>query len=99
MPKCVKCNEFLPPNYTEVIVNSQPDQKGDYPQQCIFCKSGLDEVELEVERDSGKFTKKFTKNECLAEYKEFLKKVKDSKNVKDIINRTNADDESRIISL
>jgi hypothetical protein len=92
MPKCVKCNDFFPPNYTEIIEDSEPMFDGNYPQECIFCRLGIDEVERESEKDSGQYVK-YTKKECLEDYKKFLRKVKDSKNVKDILNKQ----ESRII--
>jgi hypothetical protein len=88
MPKCVKCNDFFPPNYTEVIDGSQPDplDEGRYPQHCVFCKLGVDKVERETQQGSGKFVE-YTKEECLRDYHEFLKKLKESKNVKDIMNK------------
>ena len=86
MPKCVKCDEFFPPNYTEIVENSLPDEKGDYPQLCVFCRLGVNEVERETEHDSGQYIP-YTREECLRDYKNFLKKIKKSKNVKDILNK------------
>ncbi len=90
MPKCVKCHEFFPPNYTEVIENAEKDgMTGEYPQHCIFCKLGVNEVERESERNSGKFVP-YTREQCLKDYKEFIAKVKTTS---DILNKEN----SRII--
>lgn len=88
MPKCVKCNDFFPPNYTEVIPNSQPDplDEGRYPQHCVFCRDGVDKVQRETAQGSGQFMD-YTKEECLKDYHDFLKKLKDSQNVKDILNK------------
>lgn len=87
MPKCAKCQEIFPPNYTETIENSSRDSQGDFPQHCIFCKLGINEVERETENKSGIYTK-YTKQECLTDYKIFLKNLKDNRNVKDILEKT-----------
>ncbi len=86
MPKCVKCNEFFPPNYTEVIEGSQPDplDDGKYPQHCVFCKLGIDKVERETEHNSGQYVM-YSKEECLRDYKAFLAKLKDG-TAQDILN-------------
>lgn len=85
MPLCVKCKEILPPNYTEVVENSKPNSQGIYPQECIFCKLVIDKVERETSKNSGKYIF-YTKRECISDYKEFLDKIKKSRNVKDILN-------------
>ena len=87
MPLCSLCRSFFPPNYTEVIPNSRPDNQGNYPQQCIFCKLNITQVEREETKDSGKFIP-YTKEECIKDYQKFLRKVKDSQNVKDIIKKS-----------
>lgn len=87
MPYCQKCNNFYPPNYTEVIQNSKPDLNNNYPQQCIFCKLGIDKVERETSHNSSKYIM-YSKEECIRDYKEFLKKIKNSRNVQDIIKKS-----------
>jgi hypothetical protein len=89
MPKCIHCNEFFPPNYTEIVPNSRPDplNNNQYPQKCVFCSRGIDKVERETQPDSGKYVI-YTKEQCLRDYKEFLSKLKDSQNVKDILKQT-----------
>lgn len=83
MPQCQKCKEYLPPNYTEVIPN-QPkmSETDEYPQHCIFCKLDVEDVEID---DPHSGWKKYTKKQCLADYKAFLKKVKESKDVQEIM--------------
>lgn len=88
MPLCIRCKEVFPPNYTEVIENSKPDFSGLYPQECIFCKLNIDKVERETAKGSGKYTM-YSKQECLRDYKEFLFKLKKSRNVKDILKKNN----------
>ena len=89
MPKCVKCQQIFPPNYTEDIENSSRDSNGDFPQHCIFCKLGIVEVERETENNSGQYTK-YTKQECLKDYREFLKNLKDNRNIKDVLEKVNS---------
>lgn len=86
MPKCVKCNEFFSPNYTDIIEGSERDSKGEYPQQCVFCKMELTEVERETEHNSGEFVK-YTKEQCIKDYKIFMQKFAKSKNVKEILRQ------------
>ena len=88
MPKCVKCSEFFPPNYTEIVEDSQPDplNNNQYPQHCIFCKLGIDKVERETSPNSGQYVF-YSKAECIRDYKDFLGKVNESKNVQDILRR------------
>jgi hypothetical protein len=88
MPKCVKCNDFFPPNYTDVIENSKPDYEGKYPQICIFCNLMVSEVDRETEHNSGKYVA-YTKKECVKDYADFMKKLKDSKKVTDILSANN----------
>jgi len=86
MPKCVKCNEMFPPNYVDVIKGSEPMFDGEHPKECIFCQLTVSEVQRETEHNSGKFVA-YSKAQCLFDYKDFLKKLKDSQNVKDILNK------------
>ena len=94
MPKCVKCQEVFPPNYVDILEGFEPDKDGEYPKQCIFCKLEIDEVERETVHNSGEY-QKYSKAECLDDYKKFLKQLKNNKNVKDILEK--AENASRII--
>lgn len=87
MPKCVRCKEFFPPNYVDLIEGGEPMFDGELPKECIFCKLQINEVERETSNNSGKYIK-YTKEQCLIDYKKFLRKLKDSRNVKDILNKT-----------
>lgn len=89
MPKCVKCNEFLPPNYVEVIPNSQPLADGEYPKECVFCQKMVSEVERETEHGSGKYVA-YTKAQCIRDYKNFIDKLSRSRNLDDIKNKTDS---------
>ena len=85
MAKCIKCGDFFPPNYTEIVPNHMPDKDGNDVQQCIFCKLQVDEVERETNVDSGQYIK-YTKEQCVKDYKNFLDKLKNNKNVFDAID-------------
>lgn len=87
MPECAICKHIFPPNYVEIIEKSQPDVNGEYPKECVFCKLGVDEVERETEPNSNKWVK-YSKKECTEDYKKFLRKLKESQNVKAIINKS-----------
>jgi hypothetical protein len=88
MPLCTKCKEFFPPNYTEIVENSEPDgMTGQYPQHCIFCKLGVEHVERETSPNSGQFIK-YTRNECLQDYKSFIEKMAKSAKSKEKIKDT-----------
>ena len=77
MPQCAKCQDFFPPNYTEIIPDRDSNEKGEYPQHCIFCKLGVDEVEREESPNSGNAWVKYTKDECIRDYKAFTLKMKE----------------------
>ena len=76
MPFCVKCNDFFPPNYTELIPEGEPNAKGEYPQHCVFCKDGIEFVMREDSHNSGQFNTKYTKEECIADYKAYIAKMR-----------------------
>lgn len=82
MPKCEKCSDFFPPNYTKPIPNKSLKIDGTIAQQCVFCENNVDFVVVEL--GEGK-TKKYTKGECKKDYYEFTKKIKESGNLKGII--------------
>ena len=86
MPKCIKCNEYLPPNYVEVIPDSQPMMDGEYPKECIFCKLIVSEVERETENGSGKYVT-YTKKQCVEDYKAFIDKLSKSRNLQDVVDK------------
>ena len=79
MPQCVKCKEFFPPNYTELVEHDgmlTPDKDGKYPQHCVFCKDGVSFVMREDSHNSGSFNTKYTKEEVIADYKAYIAKMK-----------------------
>lgn len=76
MPQCDKCKDFFPPNYTELLPELKKNDKGEYPQQCVFCKDGVDFVMREDTHNSGTFNTKYTKEEVIADYKTYIAKMK-----------------------
>jgi len=75
MPKCQICYKLLPPNFMIEIEGSKDAKK------CIFCDQGKNEVEYK----EGLTVKKYTKEQCIKEYNEFLNKLKHSKGVSKIL--------------
>lgn len=73
MPKCKICYYFYPPQYMRDIENAPETDK-----QCIFCQRGKDYVM--VMKEEGKEIK-YTKNECIKDYKDFVKKLKETPNI------------------
>jgi len=69
----MKCYEFYPPQYMREIEGAE---SGDL--QCVFCKRGKDYVMLVKE---GSSDEKYTKKQCIRDYKMFLKKLKESPNI------------------
>ena len=88
MPFCEKCREYFPPNYTELIPEGKANDEGQFPQHCVFCKDGIEFVMREDSHNSGKFNTKYTKQECIADYKAYIakmKKVADKKQLEKMI--------------
>ena len=73
MPKCQKCYEFFPPQYMREIENTEDDVK-----QCVYCQQGKDYVMVIME---DKKEIKYTKKDCIRDYKMFLKKLKETPNI------------------
>lgn len=84
MPQCEKCKDFFPPNYTELIPEGKANREGQFPQHCVFCKDGVDFVMREDSHNSGKFNTKYTKEECIRDYKAFVEKMKHVANKKQL---------------
>jgi len=74
MPRCQKCYEFFPPQYMCEIENTEDDVK-----QCIYCQQGKDYVMVLIEEDKKEI--KYTKKDCIRDYKMFLKKLKETPNI------------------
>lgn len=71
MSQCANCNEFFPPDFLE--------DADDGDKLCIFCKRDVSEI------TGGGTT--VTKKEIVRDYKIFVKKLKETRNVKDILDK------------
>ena len=71
MPRCVKCGKVLPPDLMVDVDKSGLD--GIIPMRCIFCEQNITEF-------GGS-----TKEQHIKDYDIFLKKLKESKNIADLI--------------
>ena len=61
MPLCYKCKDFFPP---ELCFNLEPTGAD---KECIFCHVGQNYITLSD--DSGEVTRKYTRKECIRDYK------------------------------
>lgn len=71
MPKCVKCEKMVPPQFTFQVIGHENDPKA---LECSFCHRGVDAIET---NDGTKYTKK----QCIKDYKIFLTKLAEKKNI------------------
>ena len=67
MGQCMKCKEFLPPDFLDRI------QPGNTPI-CHFCQKGSGLV-------FGEGSIMYNKNEVVTDYKRFMAELKDSQNI------------------
>lgn len=71
MPKCVKCFEFFPPQYMIQLPSEE-----EVILECVFCTTGKNEVT--VVEDATNREEKYTKQQCIEDYKIMLKMMKES---------------------
>lgn len=82
MPKCQKCFEVFPPQFCVPIERAQnPDD-----QQCTFCARGKNEIQLKG--NTGKYTKK----QCVKDYKIFLRQLKEKKQIAPLLTKGDDND-------
>ena len=93
MGKCVVCNDFLPPHFmVDIPVKDLPKDQ-DTPQKCAYCATGKNQVTMVIEDgEDSKGNKKYreekiTKEEAKKRYQIFLKKLSETKNIKDILTK------------
>ena len=84
MGKCVQCNDMFPPHFMVDIEDEKADPKNP-PQKCAFCYLDKKEVTLVFE-ENGK-EEVISKEEAKKRYRIFLKKLYESKNIQDILDR------------
>ena len=70
MPKCQKCYDIFPPQFTSLI-------EGTEYHMCIFCSDSVPSIEFDDENGERKI---YTKKQCSKEYQEFLNMVKEKNN-------------------
>lgn len=76
MPLCVKCRKFFPPDVIFVI----DEKMNEY--ECVWCKRGVKEIQY-TEKDGS--VRKYTREDCVRDYKVLLGKLAEKKNVKSIL--------------
>lgn len=78
MSVCVKCNQFHHPDYCVVIDEENNACK------CVWCYLDKNEITIE-DTETGRLIKKLTKKEANKEYMEYLRKVSDNPNIRQIL--------------
>lgn len=81
MPLCEKCRNFFPPEFSTLVENNK-DSENDY--LCSWCKIDKDFISV-TPKDKPSYT--YTRDECIKDYKIFMKKLKENRNVKEIIKK------------
>ena len=74
MPLCAKCKDFFPPDF-------MVDLDGKV-QQCLFCKK---ETKVLTFTKKNGIIKKYTKQECIDDYKKLTRMIVDKPGMKDKI--------------
>lgn len=88
-PLCAKCREFVPPEFSTLVENSK-DSENDY--LCHWCKIDKDYITVTPE---GKPAYRYTRNECVKDWKIFMKKLIEKRNVKNILNKVKQKEKKR----
>lgn len=84
MGQCVQCKDFFPPHFMVDIIKDDVDKKNPL-QKCAFCYLDKKEVTLVFEDENREEV--ISKEEAKKRYRIFLKKLKESKNIQEILNR------------
>lgn len=80
MGKCVQCEDFFPPHFMVDL-----EEVKDPPQKCAFCYLDKKEVTM-VDDETGK-EEKISKEEAKKKYKLLIKRLYQSKNIQEVLNR------------
>jgi hypothetical protein len=64
------------------MMDKEPMKDGNMPQQCVFCELNINHVEVDL---GGNKFRKYTKEECITDYKKFLRKMKETGTAQEII--------------
>lgn len=77
MPQCKRCEKYFPPQFLVQMLTMPDDPEA---LQCIYCSENITEITL----DKGR---KYTKEQCIKDYEIFLKKLKEKKNIADVLQK------------
>ena len=76
MGLCIKCRDFFPPDFLSPLE--------DEDQECVFCGRGVKYIQYN-EKDGS--VRKYTREDCIRDYKILLGKLKDTKDVKKVLEK------------
>ncbi len=80
MSKCVKCNEFLHPDYF-VIENI----RGDNVKVCTFCHTN--NKVLTIQKDDGTIVEKVSKEQAIRRYKIYIRNLLNNPKIAEVISK------------
>ena len=80
MGKCVQCEGMFPPHFMVDL-----EKKKDPPQKCAYCY--LDKKEVTMVNDETGKEEKVSKKEAIKRYNIFLKRLYETKNIQDVLQK------------
>jgi len=80
MSKCVKCNEFLHPDYFVI-----EDIRGDSVKVCTFCHTNR--KVLTIENEDGTIQEKVTKEQAIRNYKIYIDNLRSNPKIAEVISK------------
>ena len=78
MGQCQVCREFFPPDFTII---ADVDSEGKEFYKCVYCET----EKKSLIYDTGGGPRDYTKEECVKDYKELIKKIKSSPEVSKVL--------------
>jgi len=76
MPLCIRCRDFFPPDFMLSL------QDGN--EECVYCNKGVKHLQY-TEKDGS--VRNYTREECIRDYKILIGELKDTRDVKKILEK------------
>ncbi len=79
MPQCKKCDNYFPPQFLVQMINFPNEPEA---LQCLYCSENKSEIKI---KQDGEFIP-YSKKECIKDYDKLLKKLKENKNITQVLS-------------